>query len=800
MKKLFYARYYLLILAGFIFLTPVMLAGTRRAIQSNNNDVKAWLPEGYPETADLHWFQEHFGGDEFVLVSWKGCTLDDPRLDLLVRKLLDPEQKGDRYFRTAMTGPSALAQLTTPPVELSYEEALDRLHGALIGPDGRQTCAVFVVTDLGKQHRHQLLEQIRRVAEQECNVPRDDLHMGGPPVDNVAVDVEGQRTLMRLAGLSGLVGLGLTWWCLRRIHFVWIVMLIGVYSAGLSLAIVWYTGATMDAVLFSMPSLVYVLAMSGAIHIINYYREAVRSHGVDGAPELAIRHAIMPAGLAACTTAIGLGSLLISELVPVQKFGGFSALGVLASLGVLLLMLPALLQAFPLKDNGQEDKLLAREHRWDAIWDRVGGFIMHHNAAICVVMLSALAVAGFGLTRVKTSVNLLKLFSDDARIIQDYAWLEENLGALIPLEIVLEFDPEKTPLNFTERLQVVEAVQRRIEEIPQVGSSLSAATFAPDISPPERRSGGIGGAASTLLGGQRTWRNVTEKRLLRHRQEFIDSDYLADSDNLELWRISVRVGAQENMDYVDFVDGVQDEVDPVLAGVAGVRPVYTGLMPVVYKAQQELFDSLFSSFMMAFGLIAIVMVILLRGIGAGLVSMIPNVFPAVMIFGAMGWGSVLIDIGSMMTASVAMGVAVDDTIHFLTWFRRGLAEGYDRSKAIMYAYGRCANAMMQTTIIAGFGLSVFAFSTFKPTQRFGVIMLAMLIAAVVGDLILMPALLASPLGRFFEKKRKRQRKGELLERWPVESEAAASSASLAVAPHRVRHRADAGSSRSGKRH
>jgi predicted RND superfamily exporter protein len=248
------------------------------------------------------------------------------------------------------------------------------------------------------------------------------------------------------------------------------------------------------------------------------------------------------------------------------------------------------------------------------------------------------------------------------------------------------------------------------------------------------------------------------------------------------------------MDYVEFVDGVRDHVDPVLAGfrqqgVQGVRPIYTGLMPVVYKAQQELFDSLFSSFLMAFGLIAIVMIVLLRGIVAGMVSMIPNIFPAVVIFGGMGWGNVLIDIGSMMTASVAMGVAVDDTIHFLTWFRRGLGCGMLRRDAIKYAYNRCANAMMQTTIIAGVGLSVFAFSTFKPTQRFGVLMLTMLVAAVVGDLILMPALLASPLGRFFERKRKRPAEGELLERWPLESAAAGGSSESAVGPpHRTRAR------------
>jgi uncharacterized membrane protein YdfJ with MMPL/SSD domain len=115
--------------------------------------------------------------------------------------------------------------------------------------------------------------------------------------------------------------------------------------------------------------------------------------------------------------------------------------------------------------------------------------------------------------------------------------------------------------------------------------------------------------------------------------------------------------------------------------------------------------------------------------------------------------SFLVDIGSMMTASVAMGVAVDDTIHFLNWYRNALAQGYRRKEAIKVAYSRVATAMTQTTLIGGLGLAAFALSTFTPTQRFGVLMLFLLAAALVGDLIFLPAILAGPLGKFFGKER-----------------------------------------------
>ena len=140
-----------------------------------------------------------------------------------------------------------------------------------------------------------------------------------------------------------------------------------------------------------------------------------------------------------------------------------------------------------------------------------------------------------------------------------------------------------------------------------------------------------------------------------------------------------------------------------------------------------------------------------RGVIPGLVSMLPNVFPVVLIFGAMGWIGIPVDIGSMMSASIALGVAVDDTIHYLSWFRKDLQMSGDRHSAILSAYGHCATPTLQAALINGIGLFVFALSTFTPTKKFGMLMLAILFAGVVAELVLLPAVLAGPLGRAFKK-------------------------------------------------
>ena len=103
----------------------------------------------------------------------------------------------------------------------------------------------------------------------------------------------------------------------------------------------------------------------------------------------------------------------------------------------------------------------------------------------------------------------------------------------------------------------------------------------------------------------------------------------------------------------------------------------------------------------------------------------------------------------MMTASAAMGIAVDDTLHFLVWFRRGLRQGLSRSRAVRFAYGHCATAMAQTSLICGLALLVFLVSPFAPIARFGVVMGLMLGLALVGDLLLLPALLVGRWGSLF---------------------------------------------------
>ena len=796
----FYQRHSVGIMAVLVFLLPLVVVGAIKAKGNNRNDVKGWLPLEYPETQTYRFFRRNFQGEEFILISWEGCTMVDPRLELLARKLIPLPEEASRierplYFKTAQTGPRAVDQMTGEPLNLDRTEAIDRLTGAIIGPppkgvepgstaddlDRRQTCLVLTLADTARANLHGAIDEIKHVASAECGIPEADLHMGGPPVDNVSIDKAGQTSVTILFGLSLVVGFFVSWWSLKSKALVALVIASGVYSMFASLALVWYSGYPVDAILLTMPSLVYVATTSGAIHLANYYRDQLAETGVqEGAAGRAVHHALLPLSLATGTTAVGLATLAVSELVPIKMFGIFSAAGVVVSFLILVTFMPAALELFPPRlrvgqatgDGAGDDGNAHWKPIESSPWWQVGLWITKHHALATAACLLVMAAVGYGMTRVESSVQLMRLFSPQARIRTDYHWLESRLGPLVPMEILVRID-EGCRLNFLERMELVGEIQDEIGVLDEVGSSLSTVTFGRSLDAGDGGDG-VGGAAARTFGlGARTRRSALNRALTRHREEFLAGDYLRDATVTdaaghehaqELWRISARVSATKEVDYALFKADLQKKIDPILArldadGVKGIGVDYTGLVPLVYKAQHSLLDGLIVGFISDFAIIVVVMIVLCRAASAGFVLLLPAAFPAVMVFGGMGWGNallkslgtgiMLIDIGTVMAPSVALGVTVDDVVHFMLWFRRGIADGLDRRQATMLAYKGCARAMYQSWGVIGIGLSVFSLSPFGPTQRFGHMMLAMLTIALVGNLVFMPALLSGPLGAVF---------------------------------------------------
>jgi predicted RND superfamily exporter protein len=737
------------------FAVPLTIKGVREAVRSNANDVRDWLPGHYPETTQYRWFRQHFGNEDFVVVSWPGGTLDDGRLDQFAQALRERDAAYRATGQTpiverVVTGGQLIDQCPAEPIGLSPQEAVHRLQGTIVGPDGQQTAVVVTLAEEARLQLKSTVYEIKHLAA-SIGLPESDIHVGGPPVVNAAIDQSSTQSLVRLAGLAALIGLVVAWLCFRTVRLTIIVFVVAGFSATASLAVVPLFGVPMNAILVTMVPLVYVAAMSGAIHLTNYYLDELRAgkpHAITGA----LKHAALPLGLATGTTAIGLLSLEYSDLMPIRMFGLFSAIGIVIALALQFALLPALLVFWPGPAPTKEDAEAGDGTQpLPPMFESLARFVIGRQAWFSTAMIIVLAVGGWGLTRMETSIQIMRLFSPDTPIIASYGWLEEKLGALTPMEVVLRF-PKDDKQTLAQRLQLVRKVQEEIGALDDVGGSLSAATFAPSIK--------VGKGASL-----RSF--MTNRRLEKARPKLENSGYLAGDGGEEYWRISVRVNAVKDIDYGLFQHQLEGKVQPVLAetksaGGGQVTAVYTGAVPIIYKARRSLLDGLMLGFGTDVALIFLAMVIATRNLSSGILLFLASVFPMTLVFGLMGLCGIVIDIGSVMTPCVALGVTVDDVIHFVLWYRRGIQRGLSVQDSVLLAYEGCGRAMIQSWGVIGLGLSAFALSSFIPTFRFGALMIALLTAGLAGNLIFLPALLAGPLGRWIASPLVRRREAERL--------------------------------------
>ena len=704
------------------------------------NRVEDWLPESFEETQQLLWFVERFGSDELLMVSWDGCTFDDPRLREFSQKLREAATHNGRsvqWFHQVWTGLDVLEMLTSDPINVTHKAAIARMQGWLVGPDSSTTCAVALVSPAGSANREAAVEYAFQVADSVEGLSRAEIHLAGPTYDSVAINQASKSSLLQFNLWSFLICIIWIFACLKSVKLAWSVFVTALFSQQVSMALMYYSGGQMDSVLLLVANLTFVLTIAGGVHLVNYYLDARRSEQ-ERPVTMAVSAARWPTLMAAATTALGMVSLCVSQITPIKNFGAFAAVSVIAATGVLFTLLPVMLAQFPprLRESPRPSN---HDDVESTRWLGLARAVVRLRWGILIVAVAGLVYGVSGVTRLNTSTRLQDLFSPDAQVMQDYRWLESHVANLVPVEVVIQFPVNEPPgatrrelaSNFIQRMEVVEKLRDALADVPGIGGSVTAK----DFTPPMPRRGGF---------RQLAQRSVRTQLIYAHRSELDSLGFWRERGGDELWRISLRVGSGREVDYGRLLETLDERVEAVVDDEItslGPEVVVCGGVPLVFKAQAQLLDDLIASFGLALLMITGVMICVLRGLISGLSAMIPNVLPSVLVFGVLGWLGWTVEIGSMLTVTVAMGIAVDDTLHFITWFRRGKCEVKGMQQVLNYAYTRCGAAVIQTSLVCSFGLVVFALSPFMPIARFAWLMFTLLLLALVCDLLVLPAVL-----------------------------------------------------------
>ena len=255
-------------------------------------------------------------------------------------------------------------------------------------------------------------------------------------------------------------------------------------------------------------------------------------------------------------------------------------------------------------------------------------------------------------------------------------------------------------------------IEAKIAAHPSVHHTLSLATFFPTEMP------------DSALG---------TARMLGLAQSYSSDDGLI-ANRQRLWKISARIGHEEGKSSIDILADLQ-------TAVAGDPVRFTGLTPLLKNAQHEIFDGFWQSFTAACLTISIVMVLSLRSVVTGLIAMIPNIIPIWLVFGGIGYLGTPVDIGMMMTGSIALGISVDCTFHFLVQYQQSYRKGNSSVVACQDALEHSGEPMLDSTLISALGMLALCMSSFTPTSRFGMLMASQMAASLLGELVILPAML-----------------------------------------------------------
>jgi uncharacterized protein len=636
---------------------------------------------------------------------------------------------------------------------------------------GTPVSVLVRLSEGGVAEKEKSIEAIRQAAL-SCAISPEILHMGGRTVASAALNVEVKKSARNERYpasqfwkrspilTSMLLGMLLSFFMLKSVRLAVLVLVSSLFTVYLSLALVPATDGSMNMVLVVMPTLLMVLTMSGAIHVANYWKHAVLKTPQRAVPE-AYRMAFTPCLLASVTTAIGMSSLGSSSLVPVKDFGIYSSIGCLIGFVAVMYCLPSMLQFWPARAVNAA-QLDSRP------WHLLGGWLCRHHLPVTILCLGFGVWAASGLRHFSTETKVIRYFPDDSEIVADYHFIEDNLVNIVPVDTIVRFDAQaRKDLTFVERMELVRRIEERIRQHPEISGAVSLADlFDRKSIPPREERNSIQGRLfirnsrhleNKVFSEERDASSLVSRAIEPGAEpvpakERSKNHYRLSSPEDELWRISAQVAIMSNLDYGDLTDEIDEIAQSELKLHPGTEHIVTGMVPIFLRTQEAVLESLIRSFAFAFALIALVLMIVLKDPLSGLLTMLPNLWPVGVVFGLISWYGIDVDIGTMITASVALGIAIDGTLHLLTWFRQGIREGLSREEAIGLAMGHCAPAMWQTSMIIGLGMFILSFADLLLVSRFGWLMASLILAAMFADLILLPAMLAGSLGRFIARR------------------------------------------------
>ncbi len=502
-------------------------------------------------------------------------------------------------------------------------------------------------------------------------------------------------------------------------------------------------------------ALLLIITMSMTIHLIVRYREMQANDAAQPIKERVtetINFMLKPCFYAALTTVTAFMSLLISGIRPVIDFGYMMTIGVGFAFVLTFMIFPSVLLLMPKGHSSQEKDFTSR---LTANFAHIT--CKHHR--IILMIASAIAVASIiGISQLRVENRFIDYFKEHTEIYQGMLTIDRKLGGTTPLDFILRAPPsfpndhsaagdsaeddlldgyftqintetpEKsnywlTPLHFRE----IKKIHDYFEARPEIGKVLSLATLVK--------------LAEQLNDNQALLDFETAllpKLLPKEISNILLNPFYSESNN-EL-RFTMRIiDSDKNLQRNELLRQISQDIKAM--GYPTDRFRLTNMLVLYNNMLQSLYQSQILTLTAVFLAITLMFVVLFRSLTLAILAIIPNLLAAGLILGFMGWMNIPLDMMTITIAAISIGIAVDNTIHYIIRFKREFLKDYDYFAAVSRCHGSIGKAMYYTSTVIIVGFSILALSNFIPSVHFGLLTGLAMIAAFIAALTLLPSLL-----------------------------------------------------------
>jgi predicted RND superfamily exporter protein len=723
----------------------VMLIGVETALLRTPEGLQAWH--------DLAW--------DIDQIQTRVDTTEDGRDNPVVLPLIDSLfsiTRAHRLERDTVRERFALVPVLTPgrmvrggQVDQAFVDSLHQAiadlpfyDGLLVSEDGEATLLMVFIdpTLFNSERRGTVVEEVTALADrwsEEHDIP---IHLSGLPFIRVEMTNKVKGEIGWFISAALLVTALLLWLFFRNVMVMAVSLLVVFVGVIWSLGTMALFDFPLTLLMSLIPPLMIVIGVPNCIYLVNKYHAEYKRHGNKA---MALQRMVVKVGnatlLTNVTTSFGFATFIFTHSDVLRNFGVVASLNVVAVFLISLAVIPALFSLLP-PPQAKHTRHLDRQWMLGVVSRLVSG-VQHHRPKIYLGSALVFVLSVAGILQMKTTGNIVDDLPTEDRVIQDLRWIEGHFHGVMPFEILVDTRKEKGATS-PAFLAKVEDFQSLLREYPEFSRSVSAADAA-------------------KFGVQAFYGGDPERYRLPSRNErsflapyFRSSAESADSaqgaaqvtsgffdSTRQVTRITVQMADIGTLEMRRLLDDLRPRADSIFSPEE-YEVTYTGTSVVFLKGTSYMVGNLGISILLAVVIIAVIMSLLFHSARMVFIALIPNVFPLIFTAGIMGWLGIPIKPSTILVFSIALGISVDDTIHFLAKYRQELnVKSWNIGQSVIRALKETGVSMMYTSIVLFFGFLMFAMSEFEGTRALGLLISITLGMAMFTNLLLLPSLLLS---------------------------------------------------------